>query len=84
MGKNCVKKGLNGPKRVKIVKINLTADALDGNLGVGVVVTIVMAHAYQFGVVRRRGGLLHLGSEEIGEPLRGKSVNVVNRVPFTG
>ena len=60
------------------------ANALDGDLRVGVVVTIVVAHAHQFGVEGARCRLLHLGSKEIGKTLGGKAVNVVNGVALTG
>ena len=60
------------------------ADALDGDLGVGVVVAVVVAYPDQLGVERARGCLFHLRGQEVGEPLGGEPVDVVDGVALAG
>lgn len=56
------------------------ADAVDGDLGVGVVVLVVVADAHQLGDEGRRRRVLHLRREEVAEALRAEAVHVVDGV----
>ena len=62
----------------------VSALALDGDLGVAVVVAVIMAHPDQLAVVGRGRGVPHLRGQEVGEALRGKPVNVVDGVTLPG
>ena len=50
------------------------------DLSVGVVVSVVLADADEFGEVGRRHRLLHLRRQEVAEALAGEPVDVVDRV----
>lgn len=68
------------------VVVVLLVAALDGDLGVRVVVLVVVAHANQLGAEhgRRRRRRLHLGGEEVAESFRAEAVNVVDGVALPG
>ena len=54
--------------------------ALDGDLGVAVVVAVVMADPDQLAVVGGGRGVAHLRGQEVGEALGGEPVYVVDGV----
>ena len=58
--------------------------ALDGDLGVAVVVAVVMADPDKLAVVGRGRGVAHLRGQEVGETLGGESVYVVDGVSLSG
>ena len=63
---------------------SVPALALDGYLGVAVVVAVVMADPDQLAVIGRGRGVAHLRGQEVGETLGGEPVNVVDRVTLPG
>ena len=58
--------------------------ALDGDLGVAVVVAVVMADPDQLAVVGGGRGVAHLRGQEVGEALGGEPVYVVDGVTLPG
>ena len=60
------------------------AEALDGDLGVAVVVAVVVADPHQLAVVGRGRGVAHLRGQEVGESLAGEPVHVVDGVALPG
>ena len=58
--------------------------ALDGDLGVAVVVAVVMADPDKLAVVGRGRGVAHLRGQEVGETLGGEPVDVVDGVSLPG
>ena len=62
------------------VVCSILADALYGDLSVGVVITVVMTHPDQLAVVRTGAGVPHLTGEEIGETLGIKAIDVIDGI----
>ena len=62
------------------VVCSILADALYGDLGVGVVVAVVVAHSHQLAVVGTGGRVAHLAGEEIGETLGIKTIDVIDGI----